>query len=212
MKASQMMVVAFAAVAGTVGCGSGVSMNLAPLDQPAMVVANDTQPQSQVTVYHQGTLDPGDALTVLKVDNGFIRMRAGHQQATVEQLIFLLANVQLAPTTSMPKGLTLRNQRLELATPVSGEVNESNMNVLNVHAHGALTYYADLVQDDGTLRAIGPVQADATEFDVRATRYEFGVHVTVDAAPQGTCLRIPGILDISNCSLYVELDGDSHSN
>jgi hypothetical protein len=139
-------------------------------------------------------------------------MRSENNQATVEQLIFLLANVDLAPSSTMPSGLKLRNQRLELQTPVAADVNDKTMNSLAVHAHGALSYHADLLQDDGTLRPLGPVQANVSDFDVRATRYEFGVHVTVDAAPAGTCLDIPGVLEISKCSLYVELDGDSHSN
>jgi hypothetical protein len=215
-KSSQqkmMMVAALAALgAAATGCNGDVGMALAPLDQPTMVVANDTQPQSQVTVYHQGTLDPGAGLAVLTVNKGFIRMRSEHNRATVEQLILLLGDTDLPPSGAMPNGLKLRHQSLELSTPVEADVNEKTMNALNVHAQGALSYRADLVQDDGTLRALGPVQANVSGFDVRATRYEFGVHVTVDAAPKGQCLSIPGVLDISNCSLFVELDGDSHAN
>jgi hypothetical protein len=211
MKASQMMVVALAAAAGASGCNESIGMGLAPLDQPTMVVANNAQPQSQVTVYHQGALDPSASLTVLKVDNGFVRLRSESEQATVEQLIFLLADTDLGASTSMPQGLKLRNQRLELAAPLTADVTGKSMNSLTAHAHGSLTYHADLLDEDGRLRSLGAVQTDAADFDVRATRYEFGVHVTVDAAPQGTCWKIPGVLDISNCSLYVELDGDSIS-
>ncbi len=213
MKTSQMMFVALAATAAAAtGCNGGVGMGLAPLDHPAMVVANSTQPQSQVTLYHQGALDPSASLTVVKIDNGFLRMRSESKQAAVEQLIFLLADADLAPSTSMPKGLKLRNQRLELPAPLAAEVLSKSMNSLTARAHGSLRYHADLLDEDGTLRATGPVATDAADFDVRATRYEFGVHVTVDAAPQGTCWKIPGVLDISNCSLYVELEGDSISD
>jgi len=214
MKVSSLMMfgVATAMVVGAAGCNDGVGMGLAPLDQPAMIVANSAQPQSQVTVYHQGALDPSASLTVLKVENGFVRLRSDKEQATVEQLIFLLADAELAPSTSMPLGVKLRNQRLALDAPLSAEVSDKSMNGLTAHAHGSLTYRADLLDEDGRLRPLGPVPTDAADFDVRATRYEFGVHVTVDAAPQGTCWKIPGVLDISNCSLYVAMDGDSISN
>jgi hypothetical protein len=214
MKSSALMMFGLATtmVAAVAGCSGGVGMGLAPLDHPAMVVANTAQPQSQVTLYHQGALDPSAALTVLKVENGFVRLRSDHEQAAVEQLIFLLADADLAPSTSMPQGLKLRHQRLSLEAPLGADVSDKTMNSLTAHAHGSLTYRADLLDEDGTLRSVGPVQTDDADFDVRATRYEFGVHVTVDAAPQGTCLKLPGLLDISNCSLYVTMDGDSISN
>ena len=36
--------------------------------------------------------------------------------------------------------------------------------------------------------------------------------LTVDAAPQGKCWSIPGVLEVSDCSLFVETDGDAFSN
>jgi hypothetical protein len=209
MKSTELTIVVAAVVAAS-GC-SHEKMGLAPLDQPAVVIASGAQPQSQVTIYRQGAMDPADSLTVVQVSNAFVRVTSDASHAHIDYLLFLLKDIDLAPTTAMPKGLRLRNQQLELDGGLAAELPQHEPNALTAQAHGSMTYRASMVADDGSLRPIGPVATKAADFDVRATRYEFGVRVTVDAAPQGSCWSVPGVLDVSNCSLYVETDGDSTS-
>jgi hypothetical protein len=108
--------------------------------------------------------------------------------------------------------VNLRNQELRITQTVSAEMQERVPDALTARVHTSLQYRAAMILDDGTLYQLGNTMTEPVDLDVRATRYYGGVHVTVDGAPQGKCWSIPGVIDISNCSLYVETDGDATSN
>lgn len=193
------------------GCGHSGSIGLAPLDQPASVKASGAQPQSEVTLYRMGTLDPRGALVTLKVSDVSLRLVTNAEQATVQELTIKLSDVDLPATESMPHGVNLRQQQLRLTAPVTAPMTQRELNALTVRAHTSLQYRAAIILDNGSLYTLGASQTEAADIDLRATRYESGVHVTVDAAPQGKCWSIPGVLEVSDCSLYVETDGDATS-
>jgi hypothetical protein len=199
------------AIVTVAGCSHGIGMGLAPLDRPAVVTATGAQPQSQVTLYHQGAVDPTSSLQVVRVSDAFVRLRSDANQARVEDLLFLLADTDVAPTDSMPNGLRLRHQQLQISGILDALLTQHEANAITAHARGTMVYSASSLGPDGKLYPLGPVQTQAGDFEVRAVRYEFGVHVTVDAAPHGDCWQIPGVIAVSNCSLYVATDGDSTS-
>ena len=196
-------------VAGAAGCTRPAG--LAPLDQPATVTASGAQTQSEITMYRKGVLDPTGSLTTLRVKDASLRVVTTEDHATVEELVLKLADANLAPTEAMPEGVNLRQQELRIIAPVTAPMVQREANALTVRAHTSLQYRAALVLDDGSLYTLGATQTEVGDMDLRATRYEFGVHVTLDAAPQGKCWSIPGVIEVSDCSLYVETDGDAYA-
>jgi hypothetical protein len=94
--------------------------------------------------------------------------------------------------------------------PASMEDREADS--LTATVHTALQYRAAMILDDGSLYQLGNTETEPVDLSVRATRYFQDVRVTVDGAPQGKCWSIPGVIEITNCSLYVESDGDATSN
>jgi hypothetical protein len=186
-------------------------MGLAPLDKPAFINTAGAESQSQVTMYRQGALDPAGSLVVMPVRDATVQVSSTLSDAVVEELVLHLADVDLGPSQSMPNGLKLRNQELRIPQATAAKVEGRAIDELDVAAHGALAYHAEMLLPDGTLYPLGATQTDQGELDVRITRWEFGVHVTLDAAPQGECWSMPGVLEISDCSLYVESNGDATS-
>jgi hypothetical protein len=165
-----------------------------------------------VTLYRKGVLDPAGSLVTLAVKDATVRLKTSADKATIEELTLKLADANLAPTEAMPTGVNLRNQELLISRVTDAPMVERDANVLTVRAHTSLLYRAALILDDGSFYTLGSTETEEGDLDVRATRYEFGVHVTVDAGPQGKCWSIPGIIEVSDCSLYVETDGDATSN
>jgi hypothetical protein len=197
--------------AGAVGCTRPAHMGLAPLDQPAFITTAGAESQSQVTMYRQGVLDPAGSLVVVPVRDATVQVSSTMSDAVVDELVLRLADVDLGPSQSMPNGVKLRNQELRIAAAMAAQVEGRAADELDVSARGALAYHAQMLLPDGTLYPLGATQTEQGELDVRVTRWEFGVHVTLDAAPRGSCWSVPGVLDISNCSLYVESNGDATS-
>jgi hypothetical protein len=197
--------------AGTVGCTRPAAMGLAPLDQPAFINTAGAESQSQVTMYRQGALDPAGSLVVVPVRDATVQVSSTLSDAVVEELVLHLADVDLGPSQSMPQGVKLRNQDLRITAAMAARVEARAANELDVNARGALAYHASMLLPDGTLYPLGATQTEEGALDVRITRWELGVHVTLDAAPRGTCWSVPGILEISNCSLFVESNGDATS-
>jgi hypothetical protein len=195
------------------GCSSAVApLGRAPLDRPATVSANGAEKQSEVTMYRVGVLDPRGGLQTLAVEDASLRLSTSEQQAVVEELVIKLADTDFSPTEAMPDGIKLRNQELRLTAPVQGaSMPERNVDAVTVHAHTNFVYRASMVLSDGSLYQLGAVEGEPVDFDVRATRYFGFVHVTIDAAPQGKCWSVPGIIEVSDCSLYVETDGDAYA-
>ena len=200
------------ASAAATGCTRPNDLGLAPLDQPAVVTANGAQKTSEVTMYRMGTLDPQGTLLTMAVTNASLHLTTTADKATVEELVFTLADQNLAPTSALPQGVNLRNQELRITQTVPATMSERTPDALTAAVHTSLQYRAAMILDDGSLYQLGNTETDPVELDVRATRYFGGVHVTVDGAPQGKCWSIPGVIEITNCSLYVETDGDATSN
>lgn len=196
------------------GAASGCTRpsGLAPLDRPATVTASGARPQSEITVYRQGVLDPTGSLTTLQIKDASLRVVTTEDHATVEELVLRLADADLAPTEAMPQGVNLRQQELRILAPVEAPMVQREPNALTVRAHASLEYRAALVLDDGSIYKLGATKTEAADMDLRATRYEFGVQVTLDAAPQGKCWSIPGVIEVSDCSLFVETDGDAYAD
>ncbi len=191
----------------TGGCTAQNTMQLAPLDQPAMVTAKGAQASSEVTLYRQGSLDPNGSLVNVHVHDASVRLRSlTDDEVQVQALTLALDDSDMSATTAMPDGVKLRNQTLTLLSEVDATATQKEPDALTAHGHSSLVYHASLLLADGTLYPLGPVTSNAADFDVRATRYEMGVHVTIDAGPQGQCWTIPGVIDVSDCSLYVESD------
>lgn len=209
MRSSTITILVLAA--GTLGCTRPAAMGLAPLDQPAFISSAGAESQSQVTMYRQGALDPAGSLVVVPVRDATVQVASTLSDAVVQELVLRLADVDLAPSQAMPDGVKLRNQELRIAAAMTGKVEGRAANELDVKAHGALAYHASMVLPDGTLYPLGATQTEQGDLDVRITRWEFGVHVTLDAAPRGSCWSVPGILEVSNCSLFVESNGDATS-
>lgn len=197
--------------AAATGC-TRANLGLAPLDQPATITATGAQTQSEITVYRQGVLDPTGSLTTLRVRDAIVKLHTTEDHAVVDELVLKLADANMSATAEMPQGVNLRQQELRIVRAVDAPMEQHEPNALTVRAHTSLQYRAALVLDDGSLYTLGATDTEAGDLDIRATRYEFGVHVTVDAAPQGKCWSIPGVIEVSDCSLYVETDGDAESN
>jgi hypothetical protein len=196
----------------TGGCTSQNPMQLAPLDQPAVVTAKGAEASSEVTLYREGSLDPNGSLVNLHVHDASLQMRSStNDEVLVQALTLALDDSDMSATAAMPDGVKLRNQTLTLTSEVDATATQKEPDALTAHGHSSLVYHASLLLADGTLYALGPVTSNAADFDVRATRYEMSVHVTIDAGPQGQCWTIPGIIDVSDCSLYVETDGEATS-
>jgi hypothetical protein len=214
MKRSKLLlsILLIGGAAATTGCTRANELGLAPLDQPAIVKANGAQKTSEVTMYRMGTLDPQGTLLTMRVTDASVFFSTTADQAKVEELVFHLEDQNLAPTEALPQGVNLRNQELRITQTVSAPMEERDPNALTVRAHTALQYRAAMILDDGSLYTLGNTETEPVDLDVRATRYFGGVHVTVDGAPQGKCWSIPGVIEITNCSLYVETDGDATSN
>ena len=214
MKRSKLilsaLLVAGAAVA--TGCTRANELGLAPLDQPAIVKANGAQRTSEVTMYRMGTIDPQGTLITMQVTDASVFFSTTADKASVEELVFHLADTNMAPTSAVPQGVNLRNQELRITQTTSASMEERTPDALTARVHTALQYRAAMILDDGSLYQLGNTMTEPVDLDVRATRYFGGVHVTVDGAPQGQCWSIPGVIEISNCSLYVETDGDATSN
>lgn len=191
------------------GCSASPAMQLAPLDSPAVVLAKGAEQSSEVTIYRQGSIDPSGSSVTLHVQDGAVMLRSTADAVTVQELTLALDDVDLSATADMPKGVHLRNQTLSIVGACDAQATQKEPDALTAHGHSSMVYRASLLLDDGSLSPLGPVTTPGSDFDVRATRYEFGVHVTVDSGPQGQCWSIPGVIDVSDCSMYVELDGDA---
>jgi hypothetical protein len=197
--------------AGAVGCTRPAAMGLAPLDQPAFISSTGAETQSQVTMYRKGALDPAGSLVIVPVRDATVQVSSTMSDAVVEELVLRLADVDLPPSETMPHGVKLRDQELRIASAMAAKIEGRGANELDVNAKGALAYHAAMLLDDGTKYPLGATQTDEGEMDLRVTRWEMGVHVTLDAAPRGACWSVPGILEISDCSLFVESNGDATS-
>lgn len=194
----------------TGGCTSQSPMELAPLDQPALVTAKGAESSSEVTLYRQGSIDPNGSLVNVHVHDASVKLRSSTDDKVIVQALSLaLDDSDMTATAAMPDGVKLRNQTLTITSEVDATATQKEPDALTAHGHASLVYRASLLLADGSLYALGPVTSNAADFDVRATRYELGVHVTIDAGPQGQCWTIPGIIDVSDCSLYVETDGEA---
>jgi len=213
MKRSKLMLSALL-VTGAIatGCTRPNDTGLAPLDQPAIVKAQGAQKTSEVTMYRMGTLDPQGTLLTMAVTDASVFFTTTKDQAKVQELVFFLADQNLAPTSALPQGVNLRNQELRITSTVPAAMEERDPNALTATVHTALQYRAAMILDDGTYYQLGNTTTEPVDLSVRATRYFGGVHITVDGAPQGKCWSIPGVIEISNCSLYVETDGGATSN
>ena len=214
MKRSQLMLLSVLVVSGAAltGCTRPNELGLAPLDEPAIVKANGVQSTSEVTMYRMGTLDPEGTLITMHVTDASVLFSTTKDKASVQELVFRLSDANLPATSALPQGVNLRNQELRITQTVSAEMQERVPDALTARVHTSLQYRAAMILDDGTLYQLGNTTTEAVDLDVRATRYFGGVHVTVDGAPTGKCWSIPGVIEITNCSLYVESDGDATSN
>ncbi len=214
MNHSKLMLSALlvASAAAATGCTRPNELGLAPLDQPAIVKANGAQKTSEVTMFRTGTIDPQGTLITMPVTDASVFVSTTTDKATVEELVFHLADTNMAATSSVPYGVNLRNQELRVTQTVDATMEDKSADSLTARVHTALQYRAAMILDDGSLYQLGNTNTEPVDLDVRATRYFGGVHVTVDGAPQGKCWSIPGVIEITNCSLYVETDGDATSN
>lgn len=199
------------AMLGLAGCSGGPGAEMAPLDEPAMVTTHSAEKQSQITMYQMGATNPEGALVTDLVSNAKLRMMVASDSASIEELTIDLADVDLAPNASNPTGVKLRKQQLQIAMPVTAAMTQQERDAVSVHGQSTLIYTASRLLDDGSMTSLGSVQSNPAQFDVRATRYESGVHVTIDAGPQGECWSIPGVVDVSDCSIYIETDGEAQS-
>jgi len=190
-----------------VGCAKTSDMPSVALDQPATVHATGAQPQSQLTLYRSGVTDNTHALSTVQISDAALRVYSGGPAAVIEELTMKLADSDMAPTDTMPAGVRLRNQQLRITEWLTADVTQREANALAATAHGALEYSGELVGADGSTQKIGPVMSEATDLDVHATRYEFGVKITVDTTPHGKCWSVPGVLEVANCSLFVDMEG-----
>ena len=213
MKRSKLMLsVLLVTGAAVTGSTRPNALGLAPLDPPAIVKANGAQRTSEVTMYRMGTIDPQGTLITMQVTAASVFFSTTADKASVEELVFHLADTNMAPTSAVPQGVNLRNQELRITQTTSASMEERTPDALTARVHTALQYRAAMILDDGSLYQLGNTMPAPVDLDVRATRNFGGDHVTVDGAPQGKCWSSPGVIEISNCSLYVETDGDATSN
>lgn len=197
--------------AALTGCTRANDLGRAPLDQPAIIQAKGAQKQSEVTMYRLGTWDPQGTLITMPVTDASLFVTTTADNASVEELVFKLGDANL-PASSTLAGVNLRNQELRITQRVPAPMQERDVDAVTLRAHTTLQYRAAMILDDGSLYQLGNTTTEPVDLDVRATRYFGGVHVTVDGAPQGKCWSIPGVIEITNCSLYVETDGDATTN
>jgi hypothetical protein len=209
MTTQKSLMIALAVTAAASGCSKGSDTASVALDHPTTVRASGAQPQSQLTLYRVGVTDATRALSTVQIRDASLKVYAGGDRAVVEELTLKLADSDMAPTDTMPAGVRLRNQQLKLAGWLPATLTQREPDALAVQAHGSLQYSAELLNADGTLTPIGPVASDASDLDVHATRYEFGVKITVDTTPQGKCWNVPGVLEVGNCSLFVDMEGEA---
>jgi len=214
MKRSKMMLSALLVIgAAGAGCTRPNELGLAPLDQPAVVKAKGATAASEVTMYRMGTLDPEGTLLTMAVTDATVQLSTtADGSAKVATLDFKLADQNLAPTETLPEGVNLRNQELRITQTMPAAMEARDVDSMTATVHTALQYRAAMILDDGSLYQLGNTETEPVDLSVRATRYFEDVRVTVDGAPQGKCWSIPGVIEISNCSLYVESDGDATSN
>lgn len=211
-RSNLIMSALWLAGAAATGCTRPNELGLAPLDQPAIVTAKGAQKTSEITMYRMGTVDPQGTLLTMTVTDASVHLTTTADKATVEELVFKIADQNLAATSTVPYGVNLRNQELRITQTVPATMSERSADALTAAVHTSLQYRAAMILDDGSLYQLGNTNTEPVELDVRATRYFGGVHISVDAAPQGECWSIPGVIEISDCSLYVETDGDATSN
>jgi hypothetical protein len=209
MMKSKSLMIAFVVTAAASGCSKGSDSASVALDQPATVRASGAMPQSQVTLYRLGVTDSTQALTTVQIRDANVKVFASGDRAILQELTLELADSDMAATDTLPNGVRLRNQQLRLTGWLPATVSQREPDALAVQAHGSLEYSGDLINSDGSLTKIGPVESDASDLDFHATRYEFGVKVTIDTTPQGKCWSVPSVLEVSNCSLFVDMQGDA---
>jgi hypothetical protein len=211
MKRTKTMFAALLVVGAASGC-TRANLGLAPLDQPAQVEASGAHTASMLTMYRRGVIDPAGALTTLDIRDASVKFVTLADRATVQELTFKLADTDLSPTEALPRGVALRQQELHIKQRIDAPMMLREENAVHVRAHTSLVYKAAMILDDGSFYQLGGTESEPIDVDIRATRYEFGVHVTVDSAPQGKCWEIPGVLEVTDCSLFVEADGDAYSH
>ena len=162
------------------------------------------QPASMLTMYRKGSLDPA-GLADHAVDNATVgalhdAARSGDGRRRWSSS---------SPTANMPatelaarRASTLRNQELRITQRIARRGAEARAE----RAHGrARTRRCSLQGRHDPRRRLAlharRHQTEPVDLDFRATRYDGGVHVTIDGAPQGKCWSIPGVLEVSDCSL-----------
>jgi hypothetical protein len=214
MKRTKMMLSALLVLgAAATGCTRPTdALDLAPLDQPAIVQAKGAETSSEITMYRMGSVDPQGTLLMMKVTDASVLFSTTVDKASVAELTFKIADQNLPGTSTVPQGVNLRNQELRITTTVPASMEERDPNALTANVHTALQYRAAMILDDGSLYQLGNTETEPVDLAVRATRYFGGIHVTVDGAPQGKCWSIPGVIEISDCSLYVETNGNATAN
>src|SRR5205814_5766679 len=132
----------FAALAlmGAAGGCTSANMGLAPLDQPAEIKASGAQPASMLTMYRKGVLDPAGSLTTLDIRDASVHFTTLADKATVEEMVFKLADANLAATEALPEGVNLRNQELHITRRIDAPMVQREENAVTVRAHTTLTY------------------------------------------------------------------------
>lgn len=196
-------------VTAAAGCAKPSDTASLALDQPTTVRAKGAQPQSQLTMFRSGVTDSAHALTTVQIRDAALDVFAGADGAVIKELSLSLADSDMAATTAMPNGVKLRNQTLKLTAWLPAKVTQREPDALAASAPATLEYAGELLNSDGSTTKLGPVQSEASNLDLHATRYEFGVKITVDTTPQGHCWSVPGVLEVANCSLFVDMDGEA---
>ena len=172
MKRSKLMLSALLITGAAVtGCTRPNELGLAPLDQPAIVKTNGAQKTSEVTMYRMGTLDPQGTLLTMRVTDASVFFSTTADKASIEELVFKLADQNLAPTSTLPEGVNLRNQELRITQTVPAAMQERLPDALTARVHTALQYRAAMILDDGSLYQLGNTMTEPVDLDVRATRY-----------------------------------------
>ncbi len=206
---SVLWMVAAALASG--GCTApNVSAQL-PLAQASEIASAGVRSSSEVAFMRAGTLSPDGATMRVAVTGAQVTLRQSGAAVTASELTIALADVDLPATDLLPDGLKLRRQHLDLAGPAHATVLERDADTVAVRLHGPFKYSASMVLTDGTLYPIGARDAADDDVDVRAVRDAGGrITVTLDATPAAhDCWSASDLLTLSNCSLYVEADGEA---